>query len=407
MTPRTPIGRRHGTPPVFVASACRRSRARAMKRAANPLPTPPGGKGESSGRAGLGFFLALAAVALALALPALAAAQPFGIYVSFSGTGSATAGNGYLEVPDSPALNPAAALTLEGWVLLSTPFSSPAPAGCRSLIGKDYTSAYWLGVCGSTVRAGFQGSGSQHDAGTVPAGQWTHVAVTFDGVHQNHFINGELAASFPVSGPPAASTAPLRIGSDVSWAPSPNGSLTELRLWSVARSIDLIRATINVPLTTAQPGLVAVWSLGGTGSDALGGHDGTFSGTWGPLAPPAMASCGGSTAAALCLDASFAITVSWRTPAGAAGTGTVVPVANAGSGLFWFFSADNWELMVKVIDGCALNRAVWLFSAATTNVFYRMAVVDVRSGVTKIYFNYAGPPAPAVTDTAAFPGSCS
>jgi hypothetical protein len=29
-------------------------------------------------------------------------------------------------------------------------------------------------------------------------------------------------------------------------------------------------------------------------------------------------------------------------------------------------------------------------------------VTDVLSGETKIYFNYQGPPAPAVTDTSAF-----
>jgi len=29
-------------------------------------------------------------------------------------------------------------------------------------------------------------------------------------------------------------------------------------------------------------------------------------------------------------------------------------------------------------------------------------VFDVRAGVNKIYFNYPGPPAPAVTDTNAF-----
>jgi hypothetical protein len=44
-----------------------------------------------------------------------------------------------------------------------------------------------------------------------------------------------------------------------------------------------------------------------------------------------------------------------------------------------------------------------VFSAATTNVYYQMNVTDVQSGQRKIYFNYPGPPAPAVTDTDAFP----
>jgi hypothetical protein len=347
---------------------------------------------------------ALAAAALSAAAPA--AAQPFGPYVVFSGTGSATAGNGHLEVPDSLPLNPPREMTLEGWVDLATPFGPPGDGACRSLIGKDSARAWWLGVCGSTVRACFQGSASCHDAGTVPAGRWTHVAVTYDGAAQSHYLNGELVKTFPVSGPPRTSAAPLEIGGDVSSPRSPDGALTEIRLWDVARTVDQIRSIISIALSGAQPGLVAAWRLGGNGEDSLGAHGGTFQGTWAPAAPRAVLSCVKPGPGTLCLLPFFSVTVSWRKEDGESGAGTVVPVPSAGSGIFWFFGPDNWELMVKVIDGCGYTDSVWVFSAATTNVFYRMEVTDVRSGIAKIYFNYPGPPAPAVTDTIAFPSSC-
>ena len=342
-------------------------------------------------------------LALAAGLPSGAVAQPFGNYLVFSGSGSATAGNGYLEVPDSAALDPPIAMTLEGWVQLATPF--PA-GGCRSLIGKDSSQSYWLGVCGSTLRASFRGGGSQHDGGTVPAGRWTHVAVTDDGGTQKHYIDGELVGSFVAGGPPGASSAPLEVGGDVSWPESPAGALAEFRLWTYARTVDQIRATINVALSSPQQGLAAVWSLAGTGNDTLGVLNGTLRGTYQAVTPKALLACASPSPGDLCLAPAFLITVSWRTGDGATGPGTVVPVASTGSGIFWFFSLDSWELMVKVIDACALNGSVWMFSAATTNVFYRLEVADVRSGITKIYFNYPGPPAPAVTDTVAFPGSC-
>ncbi len=69
-----------------------------------------------------------------------------------------------------------------------------------------------------------------------------------------------------------------------------------------------------------------------------------------------------------------------------------------GSGIFWFFSSSNWELMTKIINGCGLNNRYWSFSAGLTNVFFRLEVTDVTSGTNKIYFNYPGPPAPAITD---------
>jgi hypothetical protein len=163
---------------------------------------------------------------------------------------------------------------------------------------------------------------------------------------------------------------------------------------------------MSAPITTAQDGLVAVWPLNGNGADVIGPHDGTVTGTGtGFLTSPVALNCGTSTATSLCLLNRFAISARWRTdPAGKLtnAQAQVAGAANAGSGLFQFFSPDNWEIMVKALNGCGLNNRYWVFSAATTNVFYRMDVMDVRTGVQKIYFNYPGPPAAAVTDTSAF-----
>lgn len=72
------------------------------------------------------------------------------------------------------------------------------------------------------------------------------------------------------------------------------------------------------------------------------------------------------------------------------------------SGLFWFFSADNWELLVKVLDGCLVNGHHWVFAAATTNVEYTLKVTDTLSGSFQVYFNPPGNAADAIIDTAAF-----
>jgi hypothetical protein len=331
---------------------------------------------------------------LALSLPA--AAQPFGGTFSLS-----SANPGYISIPHSPALNPASHITIELWASVGTLASG---SSCRSLVGKGWTQSYWVGICGSNrvLRSYLRGTSSLFDGGVIPLGEITHIAVTFDGTTRRHYINGELVASRAETGALTASTQPLRIGSDVSYDFVPDASFSEVRLWNVARTTDQIRSAINVQLTSPQPGLVAAWGFGPV--DNLGGHNGSIVGHFSALDLPIAPNCGTSTATALCLDDRFSVTAVFRT--GAPGTAEspahTAGCANPGSGLFWFFSPDKWEVMVKAIDACALNSRHWIFSAATTNVFYRMTVYDVHAGAQKIYFNYPGPPAPAVTDTSAF-----
>jgi hypothetical protein len=137
----------------------------------------------------------------------------------------------------------------------------------------------------------------------------------------------------------------------------------------------------------------------------VGSLNGTFAGDIPPvLGPPAESSCGTSGGQELCLQGHYLVQASFRL--GAQGTpstaATIVDAPNAGSGIFWFVNPDDWEILAKVLNGCSINGQWWVFSAATTNVFYQLYVTDVQSGETKIYFNYQGPPAPAVTDTSAF-----
>jgi hypothetical protein len=216
-----------------------------------------------------------------------------------------------------------------------------------------------------------------------------------------HYINGELAASFPETGPLTGGTSAMRIFSDVSWPRTPTGSIDEVRLWNVARTIGQIRASLNLRISTPQPGLIGVWALNANADDVIAGRDGSVSGTGTGFFTFAVAGdCGVTTASTLCLQDRFLISAQWRTnptPGTPPDGNAAVVDADEGSGIFWFFAPSNWEIMVKAINGCGLNNRYWIFSAATTNVFYRITVTDVH-GEQKIYFNYPGPPAPAVTD---------
>jgi hypothetical protein len=109
--------------------------------------------------------------------------------------------------------------------------------------------------------------------------------------------------------------------------------------------------------------------------------------------------------AVLCLGGGrFQVEVTWKDFQGNQGQGSVVPGASDASGLFWFFAPENWELLVKVLDGCALNGHHWVFSSATTNVEYTLKVLDTHTGEVATWTNPLGRSSPAVTDTNALGG---
>ncbi len=81
-------------------------------------------------------------------------------------------------------------------------------------------------------------------------------------------------------------------------------------------------------------------------------------------------------------------------------------VATESAALFWFFKPDNWEVLVKVLDGCAVNGHVWVYGASMTDVGYIIRVTDTVTGAEREYRNEPGTPAPAVTDSTAFPDGC-
>ena len=105
----------------------------------------------------------------------------------------------------------------------------------------------------------------------------------------------------------------------------------------------------------------------------------------------------------MCLnDGRFKIEMAWRVANGDIGTGRVVDFTANDSGLFYFFDSENWEVLVKVLDGCALNDHFWVFAAATTDVEYTLQVTDTMTGEVQEYFNPLGQASPAITDTSAF-----
>ena len=106
----------------------------------------------------------------------------------------------------------------------------------------------------------------------------------------------------------------------------------------------------------------------------------------------------------LCLsDGRFRVKAYWTTQLGGpSGPGTAVEESDE-TGAFWFFSADNVELVVKVLDGCATPlESFWVFAAGLTDVGVVLEVTDTASGIMREYENPVGRPFETITDTGAF-----
>ncbi len=110
-----------------------------------------------------------------------------------------------------------------------------------------------------------------------------------------------------------------------------------------------------------------------------------------PEPAPARYCPGDPTALCLGDGGRFRVTVDWQTAA-ADGEAKPVPFGSLDSGLYTFFSPDNWELLVKVLDGCALNGRHWIYAAGTTDVGWRLEVEDQLTRETKVYQSPLGQP---------------
>jgi hypothetical protein len=117
----------------------------------------------------------------------------------------------------------------------------------------------------------------------------------------------------------------------------------------------------------------------------------------GPAPPPPPA----TEDLLLLREGRFSIEVYWRTALGTEGFGRPVPYSEQ-SGFFWFFDAEILELIIKVLDGCALTDHYWVFIGGLTNVEVQITVRDLDTGAAQSYFNPLNQTFAPVLDIGAF-----
>ncbi len=123
-------------------------------------------------------------------------ARPDGVHLSFDG-------NDFVQVADATSLQMTNNVTIEAWIN-----RDGTDTGSKIIVNKE--GEYELGITADTgeIKFAFAKQGTPdtwawHNTGYfVTAGEWTHVAVTYDGVagEAKTYINGELVDTFAQSG---------------------------------------------------------------------------------------------------------------------------------------------------------------------------------------------------------------
>lgn len=107
-------------------------------------------------------------------------------------------------------------------------------------------------------------------------------------------------------------------------------------------------------------------------------------------------------------DNRFQAIGTYRTTQGGGKSGRAIPIGLAADGIssggiLYFFTAANPEILIKVLNGCAINGQYWVFFSAGTNVGFALTVEDTTTGQFKTYTNPDLTAAAPVQDTGALP----
>jgi len=109
----------------------------------------------------------------------------------------------------------------------------------------------------------------------------------------------------------------------------------------------------------------------------------------------------------VCLqDSRYQVRATWQSPDGDVRPARAAHAGTNDSGLLWFHDAENWEVLIKVLDGCAKNGHMWVYGGSTTDLGFLIRITDTVTGASREYRNEPGTPATAIADTTVFADSC-
>jgi hypothetical protein len=172
--------------------------------------------------------------------------------LQFDGTSS------WVTVPDSSSLDLTNGLTIEGWV------NASSIGNWQTLAVKEQSNDLCYGLFNVNLWPAanlFVGSeqisyGSQQ----ISLLNWNHLALTYDGTSQNLYVNGAPVGSYPLSGPIATSSQPLRIGGNSVWGQYFGGVIEEVRIYNRALAASEILNDMRAMSVSVSPNSATLYT---------------------------------------------------------------------------------------------------------------------------------------------------
>ncbi len=121
-----------------------------------------------------------------------------------------------------------------------------------------------------------------------------------------------------------------------------------------------------------------------------------------PRSTGELTDCEPSGSAAV-LSGGYEVRMCFEMPSGARVDASNYHLESTASGLLYFFDRDNVEVLVKVLDGCAINGHRWVFAAPVTDLAFNLEITEQATGRTFNHRNPRGMTASTAGDSAAFP----
>ncbi len=200
---------------------------------------------------------------------------------------SAGAEHPHVEITAQAPFNVTEALTVEAWVKLKDYPVGEFPPKWQGIVTKG--ESWGLTRHSNTNRLAFRtaADGALHTLASVTElipGEWTHVAVVWDGATKAIYLNGELDAGEAWESAPDSNAFRVMIGTNEEYpARVYEGGLDEVRVWSTARAAADIRATMRRRLRGSEPGLLGCWQLDTVNDGADGVLDASLNNHHGTL----------------------------------------------------------------------------------------------------------------------------